>query len=82
MMEELKKAHEGKRVDDGITFNTDKFVYTATDGTTYGLNHLQEFVCPYCFQVGELKATAFTYWKVFARIRMSVLLQTICQKKL
>ena len=33
MMEELKKAHEGKRVDDGITFDTDKFVYTATDGS-------------------------------------------------
>ena len=63
MMEELKKAHEGKRVDDGITFDTKRFTYRGPDKSTFGLNYLQDFVCPYCFQVGELKATAFTYWK-------------------
>ena len=60
-MQELKRSHDGKCVDGG--FDTKRFTYRGPDKSTFGLNYLQDFVCPYCFQVGELKATAFTYWK-------------------
>ena len=49
-MEALKKEHQGKRVNGGLGFDTDTYEYTATDGSSYGLKHLEDYVCGYCFK--------------------------------
>ena len=41
MMEALKNNHEGKRVNDGNSFDPDRYNYIAYDGTMYGMQHLQ-----------------------------------------